>query len=967
VARFLLLWLIAVCSVVAAPEDYQGKPVRGIEFLPEKQPYTREYLDQMLPLKINAPLRLADVRAAIGKLYATGRYADIQVDARPDDGGVILQFRTTNNYFVGHVSVDRVPEPPNEGVLVNGTRLELGTPFSEENVIQATRNLQGILSSNGFYESRLHPVFERDPSTQQVHIRFEIESGKRAQYQAPAVTGHPDQTEKQIVGETHWRGWFGWKKVTEARTQEGAQRVRKSYQKRDHLEARVSLESMNYDSSAKRVHPALAVESGPKIRTEVVGAKVSPGKLRQLVPIFEEQSVDRDLLVEGQRNLVEYLEGQGYFDAKVDFSTKAVGGGEELIQFQVIRGERHKVVEVQIQGNKYFDTPTIRERMYVRPASVLQFRHGRYSERLLQQDVESITSLYSANGYRDVEVKSRAVHGVQGKETNIAVFLQIREGPQWLVGKLDLEGTSPKNREPVESLLQSQPGQAFSELNVAIDRDNVLDWYFNQGYPNAALEWSFAQAKEPNHMDLKYSIREGEPKFVRDVLKSGLQSTDPRLVDERVHLKPGDPLSRGEMLDMQRRLYDLGIFARVDVALQNPDGQEPDKSVLLDVEEARRYTFTAGLGAEIAKIGGCQTCLDAPAGQAGFSPRAYFGVTRRNFLGDGHILSFQGRASTLQQRGVLTYQAPQFRGNPNLNLLFSVLYDDSRDVRTFSARRREGSVQLGQKLSKASTMLYRFTFRRVSVADLKISSVELIPLFSQPARVGIFAVNYIQDRRDDPVDSHRGVYSTLDLGWAAKAFGSQTAFTRFLGHNATYHSFGMGGRFVLARSLTFGWEQRLGGQADIPLPEKFFAGGAQSHRGFPENQAGPRDPETGFPLGGKALLMNQVELRFPLIGDNMRGVLFEDAGNVFSGLNTISLRVKQHSLQDFNYMVHVVGFGVRYRTPVGPVRLDLGYSINPPRFFGFKGTQQQLQDGTGQLVNQRISHFQFHFSLGQAF
>jgi len=89
-------------------------------------------------------------------------------------------------------------------------------------------------------------------------------------------------------------------------------------------------------------------------------------------------------------------------------------------------------------------------------------------------------------------------------------------------------------------------------------------------------------------------------------------------------------------------------------------------------------------------------------------------------------------------------------------------------------------VQLGQKLSKASTLLYRLTFRRVDVSDLKISSVELIPLYSQPTRIGMPGINYIEDRRDDPVDSHRGIYNTLDLGWAAKQFGSQTGFTRFV-------------------------------------------------------------------------------------------------------------------------------------------------------------------------------------------
>jgi len=158
--------------------------------------------------------------------------------------------------------------------------------------------------------------------------------------------------------------------------------------------------------------------------------------------------------------------------------------------------------------------------------------------------------------------------------------------------------------------------------------------------------------------------------------------------------------------------------------------------------------------------------------------------------------------------------------------------------------------------------------------------------------------------------------------------------------------------------------------AEVPLPERFFAGGATSHRGFNENQAGPRDLLTGFPLGGKALLIANTELRFPLIGDNVGGVMFHDAGNVYSNFSNISFRFNQRDLQDFDYMVQAIGFGIRYRTPIGPVRLDLAYSINSPRFMGLKGTYEQLLDPNlvgVQFVQQRISRFQFHFSLGQIF
>ena len=142
-------------------------------------------------------------------------------------------------------------------------------------------------------------------------------------------------------------------------------------------------------------------------------------------------------------------------------------------------------------------------------------------------------------------------------------------------------------------------------------------------------------------------------------------------------------------------------------------------------------------------------------------------------------------------------------------------------------------------------------------------------------------------------------------------------------------------------------------------------------RGFPQNEAGPRDPLTGFPLGGSALLFNSAELRFPLFTSDIGGILFEDAGNIYSSLSNISFRVDQRGSSDFNYMVHAVGFGIRYRTPIGPLRLDLAYSLNPPRFNGYPGNYSQLvacsQASTCQASPQQISHFQFFFSIGQAF
>ena len=185
---------------------------------------------------------------------------------------------------------------------------------------------------------------------------------------------------------------------------------------------------------------------------------------------------------------------------------------------------------------------------------------------------------------------------------------------------------------------------------------------------------------------------------------------------------------------------------------------------MFHLDEARKYSFNFGVGAEIARIGGGINSLDYPAGTTGFSPRVSVGVSRINFLGLGHTVSLQTQVSTLRQRALASYVAPQFEGHENLSLTFSALFDDSNDVRTFAARRWEGTVQLAQKLSRANTFQYRYTFRRVTLDpnSLKITP-QLIRLLSQPVRVGLIGGSFIQDRRDDPVNSHRGILNTVDL------------------------------------------------------------------------------------------------------------------------------------------------------------------------------------------------------------
>ena len=977
----LLIW--AVAQPLLAQGQYQkfeGKEIVNIQFVPVAQPLDPDELFQILPLKRGQPLRIADIRASIDHLYATGRYSDIQVDAEPYGDGAIIRFITSNSWFIGNVhAAGKISDPPNSGQLENASQLDLGQPYSDSKLQQAIASQRRLLESNGLFRPQIQSVLNYESQYQQVHIRFDVDSGTRARLTTPVLQGDLKMDAEKIIRATKWRRWIlnSWKPMTQTRVRQGIDGVRSLYQKDSRLEAKVSMDSIAYDPETQVALPTLRIDPGPRIEVRTIGSKLSQKKIQRYVPIFEEHAVDHDLLEEGARNLRDYFQRDGYFESQVEFKEQRVTNDRAAIDYLVNTGNRHRLVYIEISGNRYFTTQAIRERMFLQPASRLQYRHGRYSENYLREDEQSIVNLYESNGFRDVRVTHRIVDDYHGKVGDIAVFIQINEGPQYFVNSLEVEGIQQLNRDEIVGMLSSGEGQPFSEFNVAVDRDTILARYFQSGFPNATFEWSSRPAAQSNRVDLHYVITEGNRQFVRQVLVSGLQVTRPQLVYQNLRLNPGDALSPTAISDTQRRLYDLGVFSRVNAAIQDPDGETSKKYVLYEMDEASRYSMAVGVGAELARIGGCQTCLDAPAGQTGFSPRVSFDITRNNTWGLGHSVGLRTRISTLERQGLLNYSWPRFKGTDALNVSFTGLYEDSRDVRTFSSKREEGSVQLSQRYSKATTLLYRFAYRRVSVDrdTLKIDPL-LIPLLAQPVRLGIFSWVMVQDRRDDSLDPHKGIYNTADLGIAERIFGSQRNFFRFLLRNATYHQIGR--KLVLARNTEFGdiFSFHYSGNIldTIPLPERFFAGGANSNRGFPDYQSGPRDTNTGFPIGGTALFFNQTELRFPLLGDNIGGVVFHDAGNTYSSLSNLSFRVKQRDLQDFDYMVHAVGFGIRYRTPVGPLRLDLAYSINPPRFFGFKGSEQDLINAgvnpcavPSKCVEQNVSHFQFFFSIGQTF
>jgi len=721
------------------------------------------------------------------------------------------------------------------------------------------------------------------------------------------------------------------------------------------------------------------------IRAE--GVSLSKGKMKRLIPVYEEHAVDEDLLNEGRRNVRDYLQGQGYFDAAVQVRQEEdAPHDQEHIVYVIQRGQQHKLRAIEIVGNKRFNTATLRERMGTQVSNML-LPHGHYSQAILANDLQAIKNLYTANGYQSVQVTSEVVDDYAGARGDMKVVLKVEEGSLVRVGKLEIRGAKAVSETEIRGMINTQAGQPFSEATIADDREVVLNYYFNRGFPSVQLENSAKFADETHtQMDVVYEVHEGAQDFVNRVLVSGVVHTKEHIVDRAVVIHEGAPLSQEKMLQTQRNLYDLGIFNEVQTAIQNPEGVDEQKDVLFQLKEAKRWTVNYGFGLEVGT--GLNTSQSgSPQGETGVSPRVILDVTRINLGGRDQSLIFKSHFGNLEKRASLSFDQPRWFDLPNWRMTVTGLYDNTVDVNTFSSNRLEGSIQLTQRATRATQLLYRFAYRRIQVDPNSFPagfSPDLIPIYSQPVRVGMPSLIYLRDTRDDPVNSTKGTYNTFDIGAASGYFGSEADFGRLLVQNATYYKFHR--TWVFARSLRVGVEMPYGKLGYVPLPERYFVGGSNSHRGFSINQAGPRDPDSGYPLGGNAMIVNNLELRLPpaplpFVGNNLSFVLFHDIGNAFGTANQMWKNLGRFNQRDqkscrdlsatatcdFSYMSQALGTGVRYRTPIGPIRMDVGYNLNPP-VFPVKAPCAGVTGVCTALPQVEVGrHFNFFFSIGQTF
>ena len=953
--------LVLVSSpLFAAVSDYIGRPIGSVRVIREGAETADPSLTQVIETKTGGPLSIAQVRESIAHLFSLGLFEDVRVDATLDGGRVALQYQLVPIHQITRIRFTGGTDAPgvDTGVLQRALTDRFGVTPASGRAAEMARVVTDALAERGYGAARVAPAIELTHEPHRATLTLALDPGVRTKIGPVEIVGNPSIPRDELLRRL---GLVADAPFEREALMTRIERYLDDRRRNGYYEAKIA-PSITLGDGGRVAAITLAVDSGPHVRVVFAGDPLPADVRADLVPVQREGSVDEDLLDDSTSRIEDYLRNLGYRDAKAPHAG-ARAGNELEITFTVRRGPQYRVASVQFSGNSSVQTAGFEQ--------VVRLREGQpFSDGRMDADASAVEDLYRRRGYAGAKVQPSAAPQPNTNPVAVAVHYDIFEGAQTFVDAITLANAASIPEAQLRAALTLQPGAPYVPGQLAADRDALAAMYADRGYENATVTVTPEFSADNSRVRITYTVNEGPQIFVDHVIIAGNVRTATAAIERELQIQPGDPLSLSKVNDAQRRLLGLGLFRRARID-ELRHGDERRRDLLVTVEESPPTTVSYGLGAEGRLL---QVSQEEEGGTSAprlqVSPRTFAQYTRRNLFGKAQSITLFGSVSVpLNQttasgglpeyQAIGTYREPRLFDTPTDGLLNLTFEQQIRSSFTF--RRELFTAQAARRLTKTVSLTGAYVLQRTELLVVNVNSdsdIELIKrLFStEPLRLSGFSVSAIRDTRNDQANPSAGQYLSATGQVDAVAFGSQVGFLKSFFRAQTFYMFPRTNGVVFAANLSVGIGSEFNADVPIPEPERFFAGGDTTNRGFALDTLGVRhqipDPNrdtidpNGFPIGGNASVIMNGELRVPVVG-GLSVVGFTDVGQVFQ-------RASQVNVGDLR---SAVGVGVRYQSPFGPLRIDLGFKTKVYTFLcGTEGPQ--LCPETRPAI---------HISFGQAF
>jgi len=926
------------------------------------------------------PLSMAEVRETFTHLTSLNRFEDVQLFQDPVPGGIRLRYVL----YPLH-PVDRMEFRGALGLSPGELRRVMTERFGEAppagRAEEAAEAVRALYRGRGYPSATVTPRIEETHAPDRATMVFDIQAGSRAvigRLDVDEVDGSDRSVASGDVGVRVGDPYDNAEILGELDEYVAGLRALGFY------EARATHTNTFAPDGTATVR--IVIDRGPLVSVAFAGDPLPEAERERLVPVRAEGSADEDLLEDAGFAIEEYLHEQGYRNATAGYS-RTPGDSELTITFTVDRGARFLVREIAVSGNSALPAAELLQLVPIEEGDP-------FVEASAGAGAAAIRGAYRARGFTQVSVQPVATEmapeqGVAGAVRRVQVRYDVIEGPRTVVGAIDIDGNTVLGAEELRALMVTASGLPYSEAALAGDRDRIDLEYRNRGYESVAVEPAVTLAEDGTRADVRMAIREGPQVIVDHVIIIGNERTSLETIERALLLRPGEPLGYSARIESQQRLAALGLFRRVVIEDLRHTG-ETRRDVLVQVEEAPPTTIGYGGGVE----GGTRLRPTGAGGQAEerfeMAPRGFFEVGRRNLWGKNRSInlftrvSLRSRDIVLSEGGIRfeepvegsgygfneyrvvgTFREPRVFNTAADALVTGILDQAIRS--SFNFVRREVRAEAGLRVSPQYSVAGRYSYEHTRLFDERFTEEEkpLIDRLFPQVRLSTFSGSFIRDTRNDILDPDAGTFVIVDGEVSARAAGSEVGFVKTFLQGFGFRRLPAARRTVLAFGARVGLAQgfersvpRLGPDEqptlgpdgtpivdvvqDLPASERFFAGGDTTVRGFSLDRLGSEETisDTGFPTGGNALVVLNTELRVGVVG-GLGVVGFLDAGNVFPRAMDLDVRDLRAA----------AGFGLRYQSPVGPIRIDWGFKLD------------RLELSPGRLERRSV----LHISLGQAF
>jgi outer membrane protein insertion porin family len=644
--------------------------------------------------------------------------------------------------------------------------------------------------------------------------------------------------------------------------------------------------------SEKSVVSGLAFEGNKIYRAEL---------LKKQIETKEGDVLNRRILAEDMKKLEAFYKKKGFALVNVEYrvETDPVSNAS-MVYITIDERKQYRIKKIIFNGNEKFSAARLLKIISTRTDGL--FRSGVLDENLLQQDMERLEAFYRDNGFID----AKASYSTEYHDKGIDVGISIQENDQYFVGTVVIEGNKIISSKELEKDLKMKEGSAYSPNNLRFDVISIQTLYFDKGYMECGVRPATLLNKETKTINISYSITEGILSYVNEIRITGNSKTKDKVIRRELRLYPGQRFDGDKLKKSKQRLYDLGYFDEV-IFDTEPTGEPDKKDLEVSVKEAKTGEFS---------FGGGYSSVDRLIGFAEIAQRNFDITNFKTFTGAGQILRIKAEIGYVRQNYTISFTEPWIFGYP---YLFGFdLFNFDRDKKEslgygYSEKRTGANLRFGKELTDYDRADLRYRIERIKIGD--VSDDALSALKDEEGRntissLGLTLTRDTTDSKFNPMEGHILSGTAENAGGPLggdKDFYKLTGFANFF--------FNYQKSLVLELKATGGWAKEYDDSQSVPIYERFFAGGANTVRGYKERSIGPRDEITQDPIGGEAMLVANAELTYPVF-KNFKIAAFYDIGNATD---------KTISAKDFKAGT---GVGVRVKTPIGPVKVDLGYPLN---------------------------------------